>query len=198
MIYKTIAYNSEGLYKEKGSKFLAFAYPVDSVDKAKEKIDELRIAHPKAVHHCYAWRIGIETLQDRYSDDGEPNNSAGMPIFGQIRAFEITNVLIVVVRYYGGTKLGVGGLISAYKKAAKDALEIAVIIEKHEEVRIGIKFDPNHTSELMRTLSKLNLSIDFHGFKDNLSSIEVVVKKSQLKEIITIFANTNLYKIEEL
>jgi len=130
--YKTIAKESEGFYKEKGSKFLAFAVPVSAEDEIKAFIAQKRKEHHQAVHVCSAFRVGADHKLYRASDDGEPSNSAGPPILGQIQANELTNILIAVVRYYGGTNLGVGGLISAYRTAAKDALENAQIIEKEE------------------------------------------------------------------
>lgn len=130
--YKTIAKESEGFYKEKGSKFLAFAVPVSAEDEIKAVIAQKRKEHHQAVHVCSAFRLGADHKLYRASDDGEPSNSAGPPILGQIQANELTNILIAVVRYYGGTNLGVGGLISAYRTAAKDALENAQIIEKEE------------------------------------------------------------------
>ncbi|MEN9744016.1 MAG: hypothetical protein RLZZ65_1821 [Bacteroidota bacterium] len=131
-IYRTIQAISEGFYKEKGSKFLAFAVPVSSEEEVKAFIAKQRKAHHLAVHVCSAFRLGAGKKIYRSSDDGEPSNSAGPPILGQIQAYELTNVLIAIVRYYGGTNLGVGGLITAYKTAAKDALENAIIIEKEE------------------------------------------------------------------
>ncbi len=133
--YKTIAKPSEGFYKEKGSKFFAFAVPFTSEDQIKAFIAQKRKEHHQAVHVCSAFRLGADHKLFRASDDGEPSNSAGPPILGQIQAYELTDILIAVVRYYGGTNLGVGGLISAYRTAAKDALENATIIVK-EEVEI--------------------------------------------------------------
>ncbi len=138
--YKTLANSSEGFYKEKGSKFLAFAVPVKSEAEVKAFIAQKRKEHHQAVHVCSAFRIGADHKLFRASDDGEPSNSAGPPILGQIQAFELTNVLIAVVRYYGGTNLGVGGLISAYRTAAKEALEAALIVEKEEELELHISF----------------------------------------------------------
>ena len=130
--YKTIAKASEGFYKERGSKFLAFAVPVSTEAEVKAFIAQKRKEHHQAVHVCSAFRLGADHKVFRASDDGEPSNSAGPPILGQIQAFELTNILIAVVRYYGGTNLGVGGLISAYRTAAKAALEEAEIVEQEE------------------------------------------------------------------
>ena len=129
--YKTLALPSEEvLYKEKNSKFFGYAFPVTTEEEVKEILEKLRKDHFSARHWCYAYQIGIEKIQYRANDDGEPNNSAGMPIYGQILSFDVTNVLIVVVRYYGGIKLGVGGLITAYKTVAQMTLEQSEIIEK--------------------------------------------------------------------
>lgn len=129
--YKTISSKSEGVYKEKGSKFLAFAFQVTNEEEIKEALKQLRIEHPSARHHCYAWKINPENTQTRANDDGEPSSTAGKPILGQIESFGLTNVLICVIRYFGGTLLGASGLIKAYRNAAKDALEQADVIEKY-------------------------------------------------------------------
>lgn len=194
--YRSIAKPSEGLYKEKGSKFLAFAYTITSVEEAKQKVQELRDLHPKAVHVCFAWRIGTEQFEDRFSDDGEPNNSAGKPIFGQILALDLTNTMVAVVRYYGGTKLGVGGLITAYKTAAKDALDKAKIVNRHEVVKAAIIFDPAHTGNLMSTLNKYGVEIHEHGFEGQKHLVKVSMQKAKAKEIINIFAHSPYYTIE--
>jgi uncharacterized YigZ family protein len=129
--YKTILNPSkETLFKEKGSKFFGYAFPVLDEDDVKNFLNNLRKQHHTARHYCYAYQIGIEKIKFRANDDGEPNNSAGLPIYGQIQSFEVTNILVVSVRYFGGTKLGVGGLISAYKTSAQLALQASEIVEK--------------------------------------------------------------------
>jgi uncharacterized YigZ family protein len=128
--YKTIKKESQGYFKDKGSKFLAFAFPVKSEEEIKEILTRLRKEHHSARHHCYAWRLGSEEITFRANDDGEPSSTAGKPILGQLLSFEVTNILIIVVRYFGGTLLGVSGLINAYKNAAADSLNNAEIIEK--------------------------------------------------------------------
>lgn len=177
---------------------MAFAYPLNSSLEAKEKIEELRIAHPKAVHVCFAWRFGVDNFEDRYSDDGEPNNSAGKPIFGQILSYEVTNILIAVVRYYGGTKLGVGGLINAYKTTAKDALDKATITECFEQITAQIKFDPANTGHLMSLINQLSIEIKSHGFEGSLHLIKVSIDKSASKEIMNTFESLPNYQIEVL
>lgn len=185
--YQTLSKVSEGFYKEKGSKFLAFAIPVNSIESAKEHIQELRDLHPKAVHVCFAWRIGVDRFEDRYSDDGEPNNSAGKPIFGQILAAEITNILIAVVRYYGGTKLGVGGLVTAYKTAAKEAVDQGEIVQKTETDSAFILFDPSNTGALMSLLNTLNATILSHGFEGVMHTVKVEFSKAEKQNFINTF-----------
>ena len=157
--YKTIAKESEGFYKEKGSKFLAFAVPVSSEDDIKAFIAQKRKEHHQAVHVCSAFRLGADHNVYRASDDGEPSNSAGPPILGQIQAFDLTNILIAVVRYYGGTNLGVGGLISAYRTAAKEALEHAQILEKEEMERFEFTCTYAQMPSVMSFLKKEKVEI---------------------------------------
>ncbi|MEQ9231718.1 MAG: YigZ family protein [Cyclobacteriaceae bacterium] len=148
-IFHTIGTPTSGEYKEKGSKFLAFAYPVESEDDVKECLENLRKEFYDARHHCYGYILGTSEQATRANDDGEPNHSAGDPILGQIKSFELTNCLVVVVRYFGGTKLGVGGLIQAYKEAANEALVKAVkkrIIETHS-VKLKFNYDQMGTVE---------------------------------------------------
>lgn len=157
--YQTIKALSEGFYKEKGSKFLAFAVPVQSEEEVKAFIAQKRKEHHLAVHVCSAFRLGADKKLYRASDDGEPSNSAGPPILGQIQAFDLTNILIAVVRYYGGTNLGVGGLISAYRNAAKEALEAAQIVKKEEEIQFSIQFPYDKLYLVMDLLKKANVEI---------------------------------------
>ena len=148
-VYKTIeAPSKETLFKEKGSKFFGYAFPVASEDAVKETLEILRKKHHTARHFCYAYQLGIEKIRFRANDDGEPNNSAGMPIYGQIQAFEVTNILIVSVRYFGGTKLGVGGLMSAYKLSAQMALEASDILEKTINITYTLTFNYDLMNEL--------------------------------------------------
>ncbi|MDP2112754.1 MAG: YigZ family protein, partial [Bacteroidota bacterium] len=126
--YKTIEKPSEGLFKDKGSKFISFAFPVNSEDEIKDIVQSIKKEHHSARHHCYAWRLGADHLHFRANDDGEPSSTAGKPILGQIQSFDLTNILIVVVRYFGGTLLGVSGLINAYRSAALDAINQAEIV----------------------------------------------------------------------
>lgn len=155
--YLTIAKPVEGLFKDKGSKFLAFAYPVSSEEEIKEYVQTLKKEHFQARHHCFAWRLGADKTQFRANDDGEPSSTAGKPILGQIQRLDLTNILIVVVRYFGGTLLGVSGLINAYRAAAADALAHAEIIEKLVEVPFWVEFDYLNMNRVMKIFKDENL-----------------------------------------
>jgi uncharacterized YigZ family protein len=165
--FKTIQSPAEGLYKEKGSKFLAFAYPVTSEIEVKEKLDQLRKEYYDARHHCFAYVLGADRTRFRAVDDGEPNHSAGDPILGQIKSRQLTNVLVVVVRYFGGVKLGVGGLISAYKLAAEDALNKCTVIQEEVTDLLTLEFDYNETPEVMRLVKDFDLKILQQDFTSN-------------------------------
>lgn len=158
--YKTLASPSEEtLYKEKNSKFFGLAFPVTNEDEVKAILEEVRKRHHSARHWCYAFQIGTDSIYYRANDDGEPNNSAGMPIYGQIQSFGVTNALVVVVRYFGGVKLGVGGLISAYKTAAQMALETADIVERTIDVYYVLNFGYQNMNKVMRVIKEKNLEI---------------------------------------
>ncbi|MFD1294484.1 IMPACT family protein [Lutibacter holmesii] len=158
--YKTIdVAKGDALFKDKGSKFIGYAFPVTSEEEVKECIDGLKKKHHAARHWCYAWQLGIEEVRYRANDDGEPNNSAGNPIYGQILSKDLTNVLVVVVRYFGGVKLGVGGLINAYKTSAKLILEEVVIVEKTIDVFFKVDFEYQHMNKVMRIVKEQNLQI---------------------------------------
>ena len=179
--YYTLQNPTEGSYKEKGSKFLAFAYPVDSETDIKQKIDSLKKVYFNARHHCYAWMLGVDKKTFRAFDDGEPNHSAGDPILGQIRSKNLTNVLIVVVRYFGGIKLGVGGLIGAYKAAAEDALNNGSIVEREVTETIMLSFDYLLTSDVMRIIKELDLKILNQDFSDACGMVLSVPLKQNEK-----------------
>lgn len=157
--FRTILKPSEGIFKEKGSKFLAFAYPVKTEEDIKAVLDTLRKKYFDARHHCYAWMLGADKTRFRAYDDGEPNHSAGDPILGQIRSSELTNVLIVVVRYFGGVKLGVSGLISAYRAAAADALTNASIVTEEVKQFFDLTYDYSFSPEVMRLVKDFELTI---------------------------------------
>jgi uncharacterized YigZ family protein len=157
--FLTLAKSSSGIYKEKGSKFLYFAFPVENEEQIKAKLLILRKDHFDATHHCYAWILGSKGLHFRCNDDGEPNHSAGDPILGQIRSYRLTNVLIVVVRYFGGTKLGVSGLIQAYKTSAELAIGENEILEKKVMQSIKIEFTYARMNEVMKIVKTENLQV---------------------------------------
>lgn len=186
-IYRTIAFASEEiLFKEKSSKFFGYAFPIQSEVEVKPIIESLRKQHPNAVHFCYAYQIGTETLVHRANDDGEPSNTAGMPIYGQIQSFGITNVLIVVVRIFGGVKLGVGGLIAAYKTAAQMTLESSEIIEKTIDIHYLVSFDYKNINKVMRVIKERNVEIASQ--KMGLScEIEIITRKKNAEMIFDIF-----------
>lgn len=179
--YKTIAAASEEvLYKEKNSKFFGYAFPVTTEEEIKEILERLRKEHFSARHWCYAYQIGTEKIQYRANDDGEPNNSAGMPIYGQIQSFEVTNVLVVVVRYFGGVKLGVGGLISAYKIAAQMALENSEIVERTIDKHFIISFGYANMNKVMRIIKEKNLQIISQKMEMDCE-IEISIRKKMSK-----------------
>jgi uncharacterized YigZ family protein len=187
--YYTLQHPAEGIYKEKGSKFLAFAYPVDSETIIKERIDHLKKEYFDARHHCFAWMLGADKNHFRAFDDGEPNHSAGTPILGQIRSRGITNVLIVVVRYFGGVKLGVGGLINAYKTAAEDALNNSSIVEIEISEAVALQFDYVMLSDIMRIIKDFGLKILEQDFSsDGNMKIGVPMRqKEKLIDKLTLF-----------
>jgi len=193
-IFKTIkSASEETLFKDKNSKFYGFAFPVNNEDEVKNELEKVKKIHPNAGHHCYAYQIGVEDIIYRANDDGEPNNSAGMPIYGQIQSFDITNVLIVVVRYFGGTKLGVSGLINAYRSSAKITIESSEIIEKIVEVYFKIIFDYDMMSKVLRILKEKNIEIIQQKLELNCEYI-IAVRKKESKSILEFFKN--LYKVE--
>ena len=160
--YKTITRASEGeIFKDRGSKFIGYAFPVSTEDHVKSHIEELKLKHHKARHWCYAWRIGVEEdkIRFRVNDDGEPSNSAGQPIYGQLLSFNVTNILVVIVRYFGGTKLGVGGLINAYKIGARYVLEDSKIEIKTINVDYELVFDYEHMDKVMKIIKERKLTI---------------------------------------
>lgn len=158
--FKTIESAVENtLLKEKGSKFIGFAFPVNNEEELKNALEKIRAEHPKATHHCYAFRMGLNGENYRANDDGEPSGSAGLPIYNQLLANEITNVLVISVRYYGGTKLGVSGLVKAYKESAKITLEEANIITKELETEIEIQFQFSQQNTIFTLLSKFDAKV---------------------------------------
>jgi uncharacterized YigZ family protein len=196
--YKTITKPSkEVLFKDKNSKFFGYAFPVANEDDVKLIIENLKKQHHSARHWCYAYQFGTETINYRANDDGEPNNSAGMPIYGQIQSFDLTNILIVVVRYFGGVKLGMGGLINAYKTAAQLSIENSKIVERTINVDFIIKFDYKNMNKVMRIIKEKQL--DVTNQKLELScQIFISVRKSEAPEILEIFQNLFEIEIKEI
>lgn len=191
--YRTLDIPSEEvLYKEKNSKFFGYAFPISSEEQAKDFLDNLRKQHHSARHWCYAFQLGTEKIHFRANDDGEPSNSAGMPIYGQIQSFEITNVLVVVVRYFGGVKLGVGGLISAYRTAAQMALEASEIVEKTIDIHYLVSFDYKNMNKVMRVIKEKNLDIVSQKMEMSCE-IELKTRKKNAEMVFDIFSN--LYEI---
>lgn len=165
-MFHTLSASGEGFYKEKGSKFLGYAYPCSSVEEVKAHLERLRKENHGCVHVCYAYCLGSKKEDYRYSDDGEPSNSAGAPMYGQIKSFDLTNVLVAVVRFYGGTNLGVGGLINAYRTAAKGAFENATIIEDEDREIIELTFSYASMPFVMNAVKSCNCSILLQDFEE--------------------------------
>lgn len=196
--YKTISSPSEEiLFKEKNSKFYGYAFPLSDDVDVKSLIEPLRRKHPKAGHFCYAWQIGAMDKKSRAIDDGEPANTAGMPILGQIQSFEVTDILIVVVRIFGGVKLGVGGLITAYRAAAQLALQNSDIVEKTINLQFAISFDYKNINRVMRIIKEKN--IDIVTQKMGLDcKITIAVRKNKATEIFELFGAMFEIKIEKI
>lgn len=180
--YKTIEKSSEGFFKDKGSKFIALAFPVDNESKVQEYRAFLRKKYHDARHHVYAFYIGKGQVLYRSSDDGEPSNSSGPPVLGQIRSFGLTNILIVVVRYFGGTKLGIPGLINAYKSAAADALKNAHIVTKTITKNISFEFKYPAMNEVMRIVKNPGVKIERQEFLENCM-LDINIRISNFEEI---------------
>ncbi len=191
--YKTIDKASpETLYKDRGSKFFGYAFPVFNEKDIRSCIEQLKKEHHTARHWCYAWQLGKSYDSYRANDDGEPSNSAGMPIYGQLQSFDVTNVLVVVVRYFGGTKLGVGGLIQAYRTGAQLALEASDIIEKTIDENFLLQFEYPEMNVVMRMIKEQNLTIVKQELEMSCA-ITISVRKKEAERIFTLFQNT--YKV---
>lgn len=181
--YQTIKSPCEGLFRDRGSKFLAFAYPVTSDAEIKEHVSRLKAEHPKANHHCWAMRLGTDRSVFRVNDDGEPSGSAGRPILNVLLSRDVTNILVVVVRYFGGTLLGVPGLINAYKQATLDALDHAQIIEKSVQDVYEIAFGHEQMNEVMRLVKDHQLAVLGQEF-DTLCRMQLSIRKTKLNEVL--------------
>lgn len=197
-LYKTITKPAQGeLFKDKNSKFYGYAFHVTKEEQVKTHLEALKKEHYSARHWCYAYQIGTETISYRANDDGEPNNSAGMPIYGQIQSFEVTNIVIIVVRYFGGVKLGVGGLINAYRTGAKLALESAEIIKKTINTEFQLKFEYKNMSKVMRLLKENQVEIKKQTLEINCL-LEISVRKSNALKILELFNQLFGIEIREL
>lgn len=186
--FKTINKYSEGNFSDKGSKFPTYAFEVYNASDIKKALQEIKEIHPKATHHCYAWKLGLDNNNYRANDDGEPSGSAGRPILGQIYSNELTNVLIIVVRYYGGTKLGVSGLINAYKKSAQDALNNSLVIEKELQINILVECNYLQINDLLNYLKKQKVSNLKQEFFETCI-LNFQIEKSKMTEINTYLEN---------
>ena len=181
--YKTIARAAETTYRQLSSKFLVYAYPVETETEIKENLDALRKRWFDATHHCYAWRLGPHGEQFRANDDGEPSSTAGKPILGQLLSNEVTNCLVVVVRYFGGTKLGVPGLIAAYKESTAQVLAECEIIEKTVDVTVDVEFSYFVMNDVMRIVKELQPRVVSQDF-DNACKMRLLVRESESEVLI--------------
>ena len=187
--YTTIERPSNAEFKDRGSKFIGFAFPIETADDFKKELQGLKKEHPKAVHHCFAYRIGTDRNNFRSSDDGEPSGSAGKPILGQIDSKGITNVAIIVVRYWGGTMLGVPGLINAYKMAAALALQVTPVVERQIEVNYSIEFDYTMMNEVMMVMKQFNCNI-LSNEMQLFCNMKAGIPKNRMDEV--------LYRLKDL
>ena len=194
-LYLTLEADAEAVFKEKSSKFLAYAYPVGSEERIREILDSLHKRYYDATHHCYAWRLGAHGEQFRANDDGEPSGTAGKPILGQMLSYNITNCLIVVVRYFGGTKLGVSGLISAYRESARAAIEAGRIIEKTVDRTIGVLFPYIAMNDVMRIIKEEQPAILSQSF-DNLCSMRLSMRASRAGALVEKLKKTEGVTVE--
>lgn len=181
--YTTIKKPVEGIYKEKGSKFLAYGFPVQTEEEIKTHIENLKKRYHDARHHCFAWELGLDGNNFRMNDDGEPSGTAGKPILGQIHSFGLTNILVVVVRYFGGIKLGTGGLIQAYKAATADALEKAELIQCTVKKSFSVRFPYNMMNQVMRVVNDEELTINAQKFEADCN-MTLAVRESKFESII--------------
>lgn len=176
--YRTIVADTEAVFKDKGSKFLTYAYPIESEAEVKGHVDVLKKKYYDATHHCYAWRVGPRGEQSRANDDGEPSGTAGKPILGQLMSYDVTNLLVVVVRYFGGTKLGVPGLINAYKESTREVLDACEIIEKTVDAFFTLRFSYIAMNGVMKIVKDLNPRVVSQEF-DNVCQMTLAIRQGQ-------------------
>lgn len=195
--YRTIASHAEGLYKEKGSKFIALAFPVETETEVKSKLEEIRKEYHDARHHCYAYVLGFDKSAHRYNDDGEPSGTAGRPIFGQLQSKDLTNILVIVIRYFGGIKLGVSGLITAYKSATLDALNDANILTLTVNDVYQLQYEYPLMNEVMRVIKDEDLKVVEQDFQLSCK-LNFIVRKSLSNRIYDRFKKIHGVKISYL
>jgi uncharacterized YigZ family protein len=194
--FNTIESNTEGFFKDKGSKFIAYAFPISSENEVKEHLHRIKKEHHSARHHCYAYRLGNEGDIYRANDDGEPSGTAGRPILGQLLSYELTNMLVVVVRYFGGTLLGVSGLINAYKKATIDLIENSKVIEKIIEHNYQLEFEYHLQNPIMRIIKDENIVIRKSKYEMNCQ-LEIAIRLNKKEELVSKLSKINGLKIKE-
>lgn len=195
--YKTVEQPATGIFRDKGSKFIAYIYPISAETEIKPILLQLKAEHPKARHHCWAYRLGMDTSNYRLNDDGEPSGTAGRPILNSLLSTELTNVFVVVVRYFGGTLLGVPGLINAYKSATIDAIENSNIIEKTENLVYSVKCDYLQLNQVMRIIKESSLVVKSQTF-DLECSFLLEVRKALAQELLGKLNQVDQIKIEQL
>ena len=186
-LYRTIKQRSEGVFRDRGSKFLAFAFPVYTTDEIKTILADMKKQYHDARHHCYAYRLGAAKTVYRANDDGEPSGSAGNPILGQIRSFDLSNILIIVVRYFGGTLLGVGGLINAYRSAAASAIQNATIITDAEQDLIEMEFPYALMNEIMKIIRDEGMKLQVQDYEE-ACTVRALIRKSRTSRLIERFS----------
>ena len=195
--YRTVAHEATGIYKEKGSRFLAFAYNVTSADEAKALVKEKQKQFHDARHHCYAWRLGAGDGETKVGDDGEPSGTAGRPILGQILSAELTNIVVIVVRYFGGIKLGTGGLIVAYKTATADALQNADIVLRTFNARLSVSFPYLAMNGVMKTLKDSTANVEAQNF-DTDCQMTLSVRIGEKERLVERLNDVDGVTVEEL
>ncbi|MGN7204211.1 YigZ family protein [Pedobacter sp. SAFR-022] len=195
--YKTVEHPATGIFRDKGSKFIAYIYPISAETEIKPILLQLKAEHPKARHHCWAYRLGMNTSNYRLNDDGEPSGTAGRPILNSLLSTELTNVFVVVVRYFGGTLLGVPGLINAYKSATIDAIENSNIIEKTENLVYSVRCDYLQLNQVMRIIKESSLVVKSQTF-DLECSFLLEVRKALAQELLGKLDQVDQIKIEQL
>lgn len=192
--YRTIENPTEAIYRDRGSKFLAFAFPVKDEKEVKEQLSNLKKLHPNANHHCYAYRLGADKSPFRINDDGEPSGSAGRPIFNQIQSADLTNILVVVVRYFGGTLLGITGLINAYKNASLEAIKVAKIITKAVNDVYALQVNVEEINSIMRVFKALEVKINRQEYTEEYY-IEFEIRKSAINKLEAALENIQTAKL---